>query len=201
MTTTPPRIAVLSVAFGLLLMSLFTVAWTGNTFAAWPLPAAWTAFGVGLALAALFITTGVRLFRARRHFRTDLSADDKQVRKSTGRTFGLVFGAEGLAIWLAALILGATGNEDYIVPAIALIVGLHFYPMARIFDRRVDLYLATWTCLVALTGIVLLATTDLEAAQISAAVAIGAALATATYGLYMTRLATDLLSRVLADRA
>jgi len=195
-TTTPPRIAVLGVAFGLLLMSVFTVGWTGNTFAAWPIPAAWTAFGIGLALAAWFITTGVRLLRARGQFRADLTPQDEQVRKTTGRNFGIIFGAEGVVIWLTVTILNATGNQDYVIPAIALIVGLHFYPMARVFDRTVDLYLATWTCLVALTGITLLATTDLEAAQIGAAVAIGVALATATYGLYMTRVAADFLQRV-----
>ena len=88
---------------------------------------------------------------------------------------------------------GATSHTDYNLPVVVLIVGLHFYPMARIFERRIDTYLATWTCVVGLVGVVALVTTDLPVRQVWAAAAVGAALATATYGAYMVRLAGHLL--------
>jgi hypothetical protein len=86
-----------------------------------------------------FVARAIQLLRARRRFSDQLSAADQAYRKRTGISFGVIFGAEGIIIWLAATLLGVTGHDDFIVPVIALIVGLHFYPMARIFRRRIDL--------------------------------------------------------------
>ncbi|KUL26905.1 hypothetical protein [Actinoplanes awajinensis] len=80
------------------------------------------------------------------------------------------------------------------VPAIALIVGLHFYPMARVFQRTIDLYLATWTTVVGLAGIVALVA-GAPLAQVTGFVAVGAALATTAYGLYIAREAGRLIRR------
>jgi hypothetical protein len=48
---------------------------------------------------------------------------------------------------------------------------------------------------VGLAGIIVLAVSDLAAPQVWAVVAVGVALATASYGVYMFRLAGDLLRR------
>ena len=189
MTSPPARVLAFGTASGLVLMSIFTVACTANTFAAWPPAAAWTVFGLAVAAAVYFLTTAVRVLRLRR----DLPVESSPGAPVSGRAFGLVFAAEGVAIWLAALVLNNLGKQEHVVPVIALIVGLHFYPMARIFRRTIDLYLATWTCVVAVAGIVVLAVTDRPAAQVTAAVAVGAALATAGYGFYLARMARGLL--------
>ncbi|WP_239158667.1 hypothetical protein [Winogradskya humida] len=194
-TSAPPRIAVTSTATGLFLMSFFTLLWASNTFTGWPAAIAGTIMTLAVAAVGCFIFQGVRLLRARKQFRAELSADDAKIRSRSGQAFGIIFGAEGLAIWLVVLILNATNNSDYVVPAIALIVGLHFYPMARVFRRTIDLYLATWTCLVAVAGIVAIAL-GASANGTASAVGLGAATATTAYGIYMFRGATDLLNRV-----
>jgi hypothetical protein len=53
-----------------------------------------------------------------------------------GRRFGIVFMIEFALIALAANVLGALGRMDWLMFAIALIVGVHFLPLARIFDYR-----------------------------------------------------------------
>jgi hypothetical protein len=58
-----------------------------------------------------------------------------------GIGFGVVFGSEALFIALASIILSANGLDDFIVPVIALIVGLHFLPLAWLFD--VSIYYVT----------------------------------------------------------
>lgn len=189
----PARVAATGIAGGLFLMTVFTLAWVANTFSAWPASAAWVTMGAALIAGACFVTRAAQLLGSQRRFPTELSDADKMRRRSSGRAFGLVFAAEGLAIWLALTLLGATGHTDYNLPVVVLIVGLHFYPMARIFERRIDTYLATWTCVVGLVGVVALVTTDLPVRQVWAAAAVGAALATATYGAYMVRLAGHLL--------
>jgi hypothetical protein len=188
-----PRIVVTGTVTGLLLMSFFTMAWAANTFSGWPTAAAAAVFGLAVAAASLFVITAVRLLRARKTFSGELSPEETQFRKRSGRTFGLVFGAEAVAIWVASLVLTNLGLDRYVVPTIALIVGLHFYPMARVFRRTVDLYLATWTSLVGIAGIVALGSTN-STGQVTAFVGLGAALATTAYGIYMSRLAFRLLS-------
>ncbi|NLR57751.1 hypothetical protein HGH93_06555 [Chitinophaga polysaccharea] len=91
-----------------------------------------------------------------------------------------------MAIFLTCTVLSTLKLQQYVVTAIGLIVGLHFYPMAWVFKRRLDYYAATWTCLVALVGISL---TFRQASQESVIVAVGlgTALATVTYGLNMMR--------------
>jgi hypothetical protein len=71
-------------------------------------------------------------------------------------------------------------------------VGLHFYPMARVFRRTIDLYLATWTSLVGLAGIGALAA-GAPKNPVTGLVAVGAALATTTYGVYIAREAGRLM--------
>ncbi|AGL18498.1 hypothetical protein [Actinoplanes sp. N902-109] len=193
--TLPPRAALSGLVSGLFLMTFFTVGWVGNTFAAWPAALAWTVLALALVAAAIFVSTAIRLIRSRALFPAGLSDADWHQQRTTGRSFGFVFGAEIAAIWIAVIVLNATGNQDFAVPVIALIVGVHFYPMARIFHRTVDLYLATWTVLVAVAGIVVLAATDAPADQVAALVAVGVAACTATYGGYMTWLARNWLAR------
>jgi len=193
-STLAPRAAVVGVVTGLFLMAFFTVMWSANTFAAWSAAIAWPIWAAFAVAAACFIAQGVRLIRLRKRFPAQLSADDEQYRRSSGRAFGIIFGTEALAIWIVALILNATGHSDYVVPAIALIVGLHFYPMARVFRRTIDLYLATWTSLVGLGGIGALAAGSPKN-LVTGLVAVGAALATTAYGVYISREAGRLIHR------
>ena len=193
-STLPPRAAVVGVVTGLFLMAFFTLLWSGNTFAAWPVTVAWPIWAVFALFALGFVTQGVRLIRARKRFSAELSEADAQYRRTSGRAFGMIFGAEGLTIGIVVTILNATENPGYVVPAIATIVGLHFYPMARVFRRTIDLYLATWTTLVGLAGIVALAA-GASLDQVTGFVAVGAALATTAYGLYIAREASRLIHR------
>ncbi|WP_432523717.1 hypothetical protein [Kineococcus sp. SYSU DK006] len=187
--------AVEGLVTGLVLMAVFTVAWAANTLSTWPGAIGWAITAAGGLAAAWFTATAVRLVRARGSFAGPPPEQDRQYRRRSGRAFGLVFALEVVAIVVAADLLNATGHQDLVLPVIALIVGLHFYPMARIFRRRIDVWLASWLCGVAVAGIVAVLATDLPVAPVWGAVAVGAAATTASYGLYMSRLAARLLRR------
>jgi hypothetical protein len=45
----------------------------------------------------------------------------------------LIFAAEIVAMNIAAYVLSGHHLEQYLIPAIAIIVGLHFYPLAHLF--------------------------------------------------------------------
>lgn len=61
----------------------------------------------------------------------------KSERSRTGKIFGVVFSAEFVLIGLAASILNSEGLYDLIATVIAIIVGVHFFPLAGLFKARI----------------------------------------------------------------
>jgi hypothetical protein len=74
-----------------------------------------------------------------------------------GRDFLWVNIAQAVLILVAAIAFGRAGHPEFIAPAICLVVGLHFLPLARIFG--IPLYWSTGAVLVAIAvvGFVLVA--------------------------------------------
>jgi hypothetical protein len=181
---TIPRIAIQSVATGLFMMAFFTMMWTGIAYGSMG--------SNGLIVLILFslivltlIINGIRFFREARRFLKSESEADKAEEKRTGKWFGIIFGAEGLLIFVGINIVINIGHADLTIPVIALIVGLHFYPLARIFRRTIDYYLATWTTIVAIIGVGLIMNKSYSTAAVDAFVGVGTAIATSCYGVYM----------------
>lgn len=188
----PPRAALVGLGSGLVLMALFTLLWSALAPHGWHGAAAVAPPALGAVAAVVFLAQAARLFRAAPHYPSTAPEDAARERRA-GIAFGITFGAEGAAIAIAANVLAALGLDDYTVPVIALIVGPHFYPMARIFDRTVDYWIATWVTVTALMGIVALARSTGDAAAIWSAVGTCAALGTGAYGVYMWIAGRDLL--------
>ena len=69
--------------------------------------------------------------------------------KRAGILFGIVFGIESGAIGLTSALLARLGLGDWIPVAVALIVGLHFLPLAHVFEYP----LYYWTGIVSCLGI------------------------------------------------
>jgi hypothetical protein len=181
---TIPRIAIQSVATGLFMMAFFTMMWTGIAYGSMT--------GNGLIVLILFslvaltlIFNGVKFFHEAKRFPKSESEADKAEEKQTGKWFGIIFGAEGLLIFVGINIVINLGHADLTIPVIALVVGLHFYPLARVFRRTIDYYLATWTTIVAIIGIGLILNKSYSAAAVDAFVGVGTAIATSCYGVYM----------------
>lgn len=191
-----PRIAVQATAGGLLLMAFFTALWASWSLAGLPFAAGLVVIAVFLVFVVLFVIAGIRLFALARRFPTvDTTARRSQTR-GMGRRFGIIFGLEGVLIGAASGVLGATGLSDYLNPVIALIVGLHFIPLARVFERTIDYWVAAWVVLAALVGIALLAFTTLAVTVVWTIVALATACGTSAYGFYMIREGRRLAGRV-----
>ena len=68
-----------------------------------------------------------------------------------GKLLGIIFAAESGLIWLCATLLAHLGLSLWIPIAIAVIVGLHFIPLARVFE--VPVYRLTGVlCVVGVLG-------------------------------------------------
>jgi len=180
-----PRIAIQSIAGGLLLMAFFTMVWAGiasGGLAGFGQYAVLFVFGVP---SGMFVSYSISLFRAAKNFPPLTSSADKAEGKRMGIWYGIIFGAEGITIPIVCGLLVYFKQTQFILPAIALVIGLHFYPMARIFKRTIDYYLATWTCLVAFSAISGIINNVFPSNTIYALLGVGVALATTGYGLYM----------------
>jgi hypothetical protein len=180
---TIPRIAITSIAAGLLMMAFFTTMWAGIAYGS-------LRHGIILlilfgSIIIMFISFAIYLFGISKRFPKLESEADKAEGKRAGKWFGIIFGAEGLGIFVAINVVVNLGHADLTIPAIALVVGLHFYPLAKIFKRTIDYYLATWTTIIAIIAIVLILKKVYPPANVDAFVGIGTAMATSCYGLYM----------------
>jgi hypothetical protein len=189
-----PRIAITSIATGLLMMAFFTTMWAGIAYGS-------LVHGIILLILfgiiiITFISFAIYLFSISKRFPKLESEADKTEGKRAGKWFGIIFGAEGLGIFVAINIVVNLGHADLTIPVIALVVGLHFYPLAKIFKRTIDYYLATWTTVIAIIAIVLILKKVYTPASVDAFVGIGTAIATSCYGLYMIY-----IGRKLANKA
>jgi hypothetical protein len=105
---------------------------------------------VGLVIGvfvAFLVAVGLLKRRAEGHVSGGRSIPADVARRRR-RGFGIVVALEVALIVVAVVALGATGLTLLIAPVLALIVGVHFLPLARLFGVRV--YVATGASIVAL---------------------------------------------------
>src|SRR5699024_8748076 len=110
-------------------------------------------FVPGIAL----VFCGISLLRASRKIETSLGADElaaPKERKRLGFWFNLIDIVQGLAIGIAIFVCISLNQPDLIPIVIAMIVGIHFYPLAILFKIRK--YCMTGSFLILLALITLL---------------------------------------------
>lgn len=99
-------------------------------------------------IAIALLTAGFVLLR--RADRMPSAPRDTLKRKRMFRIFGLVNLIQWLAIFAAATVLGALHRPAYIAPVVILIVGLHLFPLARLFGNPLHnvtgAALLLWAC-------------------------------------------------------
>ncbi len=94
------------------------------------------------ALALLLVAAGTaallaasrRVYKANSPALKAIKQTPEARRKS--RVFNLINGVQWAVVFLVGLVLSRTGNTRWFLPAIILIVGLHFLPLARLFAYR-----------------------------------------------------------------
>ncbi len=102
-----------------------------------------------------------------------------------------------MAIFIGINLVVNLGHSDLAIPVMALVVGLHFYPLAKVFKRTVDYYLATWSTVIATLAIVFVLNKSMTEPAAMAFVGIGIAIATSCYGFYMVVRGRDVRNQLL----
>jgi len=192
-----PAAAVKGVASGLYMMAVFTLVWTGIAYQGLRGSAYALVLVVFVVFAVTFIVKGSAIYKLAKLFPGIESEEEKAEEKRMSKWFAIIFGAEGLLIFIAANVVINLKHSELVIPAIALVVGLHFFPLARVFKRTVDYYLATWSTIIAVAAIVMSLEKTLSEPGIFAFTGIGLAVATSCYGFFMMNNGSK-LSKTLA---
>ena len=87
-------------------------------------PAAWRHWLIAGAILALLVAIGGGVLTWQHWL------DGTAFNPQTGRTFGLIVGIEFTIAGIGAGVLAALGKPQLIAPWVALVVGVHFWPLA-----------------------------------------------------------------------
>jgi hypothetical protein len=167
---------------GLFLMIIFTTAWVIIGEAALKdhdHGATAGAFGI---IIVYFIISYIKLNKIAKSAPEDLERVEDAVNKVKKKRFYIVFALEGVLILVAQNVLANTGHQDLFFGVFALIVGLHFFPLGKIFNHTFYYAIGAWICLVAILGFILIYQ-QVPLYISTGAIGIGCALATAANGI------------------
>lgn len=117
-----PRGAIVSAVFG----AIWLVAWWYQAHRTSPA----ILFVIIVSVAAVM---GAALLQLRRFRRIELAAPPGY-RASRFRLYGIVNAIYWPLVLVAVVALGASGHARWINPAIILLVGLHLFPLGRVFQ-------------------------------------------------------------------
>jgi hypothetical protein len=182
---------------GLSLMTLLTIIWTivgeislkGEDF---------YVLGIIFFLILFFFTSFYFTFNKRKKFLPKIHNQEDPKKE---KLYWIILIAEGVAILVVQNILANISKDELFIPCFVLIVGLHFFPLAKVFDRKFDYYIGTWTTFFALLGIYLTTRHSMHQYFINAIVCFACATATTLYGLYMISNAKKIYSDEIETNA
>lgn len=135
---------------GAAILTGFGALWCIAALANWAARPGWSIPGACLTTVVLLVLCVMR-FVGSREIPSSGSDDPAAAAKGkrAGILFGIIFGIEAGVIALCATLLARHGQGVWIPIAIALIVGVHFLPLAHVFG--VPLYY--WTGAVCILGV------------------------------------------------
>ena len=173
----------LQVAF---MLAFFTIFWASFLFWGFGVSA------VSIVLCILFIIgAGFIIFnaaKAKSAVRALPDDTDSPEDKKEQRRWALIFSIQGGAIGAVCAILGTIGEYNYIVPAIVLIVGVHYFPLGAIYHTRIHFLVGTAVVAISLFCIRALRFEILGLVAIGICAAT-AAISTIILGIYIIRAA------------
>ena len=166
---------------GLFLMSIFTTVWT--ILAEFYFKNADSRIlGIAFGLIIIYFIYSFWNFTVKRANLPETKEDTDPKRE---RLFWIILTTEGVAILVAKNVLVNIGQDQLFIASLALIVGLHFIPLAKVFKRKFDYYIGSWTIVCAITGIVLILQKQYDYHTVNAFVCTACAFSTSVYGLNM----------------
>lgn len=130
------KAAVLGAANGVMFMTFFGALWSSigivgshQLVPLWPLVLA-------IIVTVILLVGAISLFVTARSINHTVTLKEREDTRRINRKFGLVFGLEGLAIFIASIICNKLDHFEVFFPVMAMIVGIHFFPLATLFREK-----------------------------------------------------------------
>jgi hypothetical protein len=114
------------------------------------------------------------------------------------KMYWIILALEGIGIFVTNVVLTNIGRENLFISCFALIVGLHFIPLAKVFERKFDYYIGFWTISVAILGLILTLRQTFDQNLINAFVCTACAISTTAYGIKMVTDANNVVRELKA---
>ena len=174
---------------GLFLMTLLTIVWTilaDYFFANADHKAVVITFGV---VVVYFIFSYLKFNKQRINLPIEIKIKEPKKEKA----YLIIVCLEGIAIFITKNVLMNVNKDNLFIASLALIVGLHFIPLAKVFERKFDYYIGIWTILTAIIGLILISTKTYEYHIVNAFVCVFCAISTSSYGINMLNDAKKIL--------
>ncbi|MEP7044390.1 MAG: hypothetical protein ABI843_15100 [Dokdonella sp.] len=148
--------AMRSRGMGILVCAAFAAFWASSSRSEWPTAFVAAGYAIIALITAALVIVGITLIRRGRQLPLTPNAARVRQRRSGG-LFAALVAAEIVAMNVAAYVLAGHHLEQYLIPAIAIIVGLHFYPLARLFRAPFFYVTASLMTLAGIGGVAVIA--------------------------------------------
>lgn len=131
-----PKAAVFGAANGVMFMTFFGALWASiGIIGSHGLGDPWSLVVTGI-MTFILLFGAISLLGKARRMNHAASPEEREQRRNLNRRFGWVFGLEGLAIFIASVICNMINYFEIFFPIMAIIVGIHFFPLARLFREN-----------------------------------------------------------------
>ncbi len=127
----------MGVTSGSLVLICFATIWTLQALQGLDEWGSWTVLVINGVVTVALLALGLSTQQAVRRLHQEKETPEEQARgKQIAKRFRLVVGVEFMAIAAALVLLRLFQHPEFIAPLICLIVGLHFLPLAFLFEVR-----------------------------------------------------------------
>ncbi|PSL25403.1 DUF7010 family protein [Chitinophaga ginsengisoli] len=181
-STVKPADKLSGLATGMLMMATFTGIWTVIAYMGLKDSPYKFALILFLILSLILLRYAFKFIKALKHSRDQGVEVVSDADKKRDKRFTLVFVGEGLGILIGINLVNNLGHPDLVIPVIALVIGLHFFPLGWLFKRNQDYYVAAWSTAVAVCGILFSIYNVLSYSWVITFIGVGMAVATAVCG-------------------
>jgi len=131
-----PKAAVLGAANGVMFMTFFGAVWASiGIRGSHGIGEPWSLI-ISSIVTLILLSGAISLFVKARKMDHAATQEERDQRKQINRKFGLIGGLEGLAILIASVICNMINHFELFFPIMAIIVGIHFFPLAGLFRER-----------------------------------------------------------------
>jgi len=165
-----------------MLMAIFMLIYTIWFGFAWGF-IGWILFTLSVILACFLIVKSIQHMKHSKLFVNNKSAEGERI----GKAMGILSAVSHGPLWLFVIILLIIDLHIFIIPAVTLIIGLHFIPQAKIMNRKLDYFVAPIPILSSIAAFYLALQTNASWLSVYSVAGVGGAIATAIYGLYTVK--------------